>query len=90
MTSNKRKFKCTKFEQDDFDKIKRTVARNTLLTYMYFNGVFKIHTNAREFQLGEIIRQKGKPIALYSRKNTNAQQRYVVTEGELLRIVVTL
>ena len=41
-------------------------ARDTLLTYPDFNEEFKIHTNARDFQLGEVIIQKGKPITLYS------------------------
>ena len=50
------------------DEIKRIVARNTLLTYPYFNETFKIHINASKFQLVVVIRHKGKPIALYGRK----------------------
>ena len=34
--------------------------------------------------------QKGKPIDVYSRKLTDSQQQYTVTEKELLRIVETL
>ena len=34
--------------------------------------------------------QNGKPIALYSCKNTGAQSRYTVTENESLSIVETL
>ena len=73
-----------------FDEIKRTVARNTLLAYPYFNKHFNIHTNNRDHQLGEVIIQVGKPIAFYSRKWTETPKRYTVTEKELLGIVKTL
>ena len=66
------------------------MARNTLLTYLYFNETFKIHTDASEFQLWAFIIQKGKPIYFYDIKLTDAQKRYTVTEKELLSIVETL
>ena len=55
MTSNKRKFQLVKTEQDAFNEIKRTVARNNLFTYLYFNETFKINTNTSKFQLGSVI-----------------------------------
>ena len=64
LTSINRRFKRTKVKQDDFDKIKRIVARNNLSTYPDFNEHFKIYTNASTFQLGSVISQKGKPITL--------------------------
>ena len=79
LTSIKSKFKWMEFEQDDFDKIKRIVARDNLLTYPEFNETFKIHTNDSSFQLGAVLSQKVKPIAFYSRKLTDDQQRYTVT-----------
>ena len=85
-----RKFKWTKVEQDDFGEIKRIVASDTLLTYPGFNEIFKIHTNASAFQLGAVVSQKSKPIALYTRKITDFQQRYIVTDRELLSIIETL
>ena len=88
--SNKRKFKCTEVEQDAFDEIKRTVDRDTLLTYPDFNETFKIHTDASTLQLGGVISSKGKLIAFYSSHLTDAQTRYTVTERELLRILETL
>ena len=88
--SNKREFKWKKVKQYAFDKIKWTAARNTLLTYPDFNETFKIHINASAFQLGSVIIQKGKPIAFYSRKLTDAQQWYTVTEREQLSIIETL
>ena len=42
------------------------------------------------FQLGAVISKKVKMIYLYSRKITDAQQRYIVTEKEILSIVETI
>ena len=75
LTSIKRNFEWTQVEQYDFGKIKRIVARATLLTYSDFNENFKIHTNARTFQLGAVISHKGKPITFHSRKLTDTQHR---------------
>ena len=41
-------------------------------------------------QLGSVISQNNKPIALYSRKLNKAQRNYTVTERELLAIAETL
>ena len=41
-------------------------------------------------QLGAVITQGNKPIAFFSRKLTETQQRYSVTKIELLAIVETL
>ena len=46
LTSIKRNLEWTQVKQDAFDKIKRIVARDTLLTYLGFNETFKIHTDA--------------------------------------------
>ena len=64
--------------------------RTTLLTYTDFNENFKIYTNTSDLKLGAVIFRKGKPIAFYSRKRTESQQRYTVTERELLSIIETM
>ena len=66
------------------------MAQDTLLTYPYFNEAFKIYTDASKFQLGSFVIQKIKLIELYSRKLTDDQKSYTVTEIELLSIVETL
>ena len=66
------------FEQDAVDKIKRIVARNTLLTYTYLNETFKIHTYASTLQLGAVISHKDKHVAFYSIKLAYSQQRYTL------------
>ena len=80
------KFKWTKTKQDNFDGIKRFWACNTLLTYPNFNERFKMNTDARNFQLGAVISQKGKLIALYGRQITGERRRYIVKERDILSI----
>ena len=46
--------------------------------------------DASEFQVVAVISQYWKPIALYRRKLTELQTRYMVTEMELLSMVETL
>ena len=52
--------------------------------------MFEIYTDASLRQLGAVISQKNRPIAFYSRKLTKAQEKYSITELELLSIVETL
>ena len=63
--SGKVKFKQNKTKQDSFEEIKRIVARNFLLAYPDFNEEFKIHFDARYFQLRVVIIQNRNPIAFY-------------------------
>ena len=90
ITPIKNKFKWKNVEKYAFNEIKRIVSRDTLLIYPDSNETFKIRTDARKFQLGAVIIQKGKPIVFYRRKLTDSQKRYTVTEREPLSIVVTL
>ena len=61
-----------------FNEIKQIIACDDLLTYTDVNETYKINTNVGAFQLGAIIIQKGKSIAFYGRKLTDAQQIYTV------------
>ena len=65
--SSEGKFKWDKAEQEALKEIKRNVAFDILLACTDFNKEFKIHTNARDFQLKAVIIQDGKPITLNSR-----------------------
>ena len=76
--------------QEAFDLVKQTLARETMLSYPDYNDVFEIYTDASSRQLGAVITQKGKPLAFFSRKLNDAQQKYSVTELELLSIVECL
>ena len=88
--SIKRNFNWTHVKQYAFNKKKRIVAHDTLWTYPNFNETFKIYTNASVFQLGVVIRRKGKTIALYSRQLTWAKKRYILKEREPISVVETL
>ena len=52
------------------------MAHNLLLAYPDFNGGFKIHSNARNFQLGAAITQNENPVALYITKLNYSQNSY--------------
>ena len=80
LTFPKVKFKWTDVEQEVFYEIKRTVACNTLLAYPDDNKHFNIHTDAINHKLGAGVIQEVKPIAFYSRKWTETQNIYMVTE----------
>ena len=66
------------------------VTGDALLIHLGFNRWFDIHTDYSEFQLGAVIIQNGKPISFYKHKLAVLQQRYTVTEKELLSIVESL
>ena len=78
--------------QDAFDEIKKIIARDVILAYPSYDEdePFVIYTDASKRQLGAVITQKNRPLAFFSRKLTQAQQKYSVTDLELLSIVETL
>ena len=83
-------FKWQTKHQEAFDNLKRELARQVILAYSDFTKTFEIYTDASKYQIGAVITQENKPIAFYSRKLTDCQTRYTVTELELLAIVETL
>jgi hypothetical protein len=90
LTKKNVKFKWTKKHQQAFDLLKNSLAREVVLAYPDFSVSFEIYTDASKYQIGSVITQKDKPLAFYSRKLTDPQTRYTVTELELLAIVETL
>ncbi len=60
------------------------------MAYPDYSKVFEIYTDASNKQLGAVITQDNRPIAFFSRKLSNTQQKYSVTKIELLAIVETL
>ena len=57
------------------------------MAYPDFSQPFEIYTDSSSRQLGAVIVQKNRPIAFFSRKLTETQEKYSVTEQELLAIV---
>jgi hypothetical protein len=76
--------------QTSFDNVKKTIAKEVVLTYPDFTKPFDIYTDASTKQLGAVITQDNRPIAFFSRKLPAAQFKYTVTKLELLGIVETL
>ena len=76
--------------QKAFDDVKATIAKEVVLAYPDFDKVFEIYTDASTKQLGSVITQSNRPLAFFSRKLSVPQQKYSVTEIELLAIVETL
>ena len=79
-----------KVHQKAFDNAKATIAKQVVLAYPDYSKVFEIYTDASSKQLGAVITQDNRPLAFFSRKLSETQQRYSVTEIELLAIVETL
>jgi hypothetical protein len=75
--------------QQVFDNVKAAIAKETVLAYLDFLKPFEIYTDASSTKLGAMITQDDRPIAFFSRKLSKTQQKYSVTEIELLAIVET-
>eukprot|EP00804_Cyclotella_cryptica_P023312 CCRYP_000461-RA/>CCRYP_000461-RA protein AED:0.40 eAED:0.40 QI:0/0/0/1/0/0/4/0/401 len=73
--------------QQAFDTVKATITRDVTLAYPDYSQGFEIYTDSSKYQLGA---QNNRPLAFFSRKRSQAQQKYSVTEQELLVIVETL
>ena len=76
--------------QQAFDNVKATIAKETVLAYPDFSKPFEVFTDVSSMQLGAVITQDNRPIAFFSRKLSETQQKYSVTEIELLAIVEAL
>ena len=77
-------------QQKAFDEVKKMICKEAILAFPNFNEEFVIYTDASKYQLGGVITQNKRPLAFYSRKLSDTQMRYTVTERELLSIVETL
>jgi hypothetical protein len=72
------------------NNIKHQMTQETMLTYPQFDKPFVVYSDASEKQIGGIVTQDNKPLGFFSRKLTETQRRYPVTEQELLAITETL
>ncbi len=73
--------------QQAFDNVKAAIAKEIVLAYPDFLKPFEIYTDTSATQLGAVITQENRSIAFFSRKLSEMQQKYSVTEIELLAIV---
>jgi hypothetical protein len=88
--TTKKPWQWDPIHQQAFDNVKTATAKMTVLAYPDFSKPFEIYTDASSMQFGAVITQDNRPIAFFSRKLFKMQQKYSVTEIELLAIVETL
>ncbi len=88
--TKKQSWRWDLIHQQAFNNVKAAIAKETVLAYPDFLKPFEIYTDASSMQLGAVITQDNRPIVLFSRKHSEMQQKYSVTEIELLAIVETL
>ena len=86
----KKPFYWNETHQKAFNDVKKIIARDIILAYPDYTKPFDIYTDASTRQLGAVITQDNRPIAFFSRKLSETQQKYSITELELLAIIETL
>ncbi len=77
-TTRKNKVKKTPWHWDSihqiaFDNVKANIVKEVVLAYPDFLKPFEIYTDASTKQLGAVITQENRPIAVFSRKLSGAQ-----------------
>ena len=87
---NKRPWYWNNTHQEAFELIKQCLAREKFLAYPKYGEIFEIYTDASTRQLGAVITKNGRPLAFFSQKLNRPQQKYSITELELLSIVECL
>jgi hypothetical protein len=90
LCGHEKKFMWGKEQEEAFSNMKQLLSQDTLLTYPQFDKPFVVSTDASEKRIGGVVTQDGKPLGFFSKKLTDTQRRYPVTEQELLAIVETL
>jgi hypothetical protein len=76
--------------QTAFDNVKTAITKDVVLAYPEYSQEFEVYTDSSKFQLGAVSTQNNRPLVFFSRKLNKAQQKYSMTEQELLAIVETL
>ncbi len=90
LCGHKKQFLWKDEQEQAFLKIKDLITQDAMLTYPQFDKPFVIYTDASEKQLGGVVMQDAKPLGFFSKKLTDTQRHYPVTERELLAITETL
>jgi hypothetical protein len=88
--TSEKPWKWDPIHQQAFDNVKADITKEVVLAYPDFLKPFKIYTEASSTHLGAVIAQDNRPIAFFSGKLSKTQQKYCVTEIELLAIAETL
>ena len=76
--------------QKAFKDIKAVIVKDVALAYPDYSKEFEIYTDASSPHMGAVITHQNWPITFFSRKLSTMQQKYRVTEIEVLAIMETL
>jgi hypothetical protein len=74
----KKPWRWDAIHQQAFDNVKSTIAIYVVLAYLDFTKSFEIYTDASILQLGAVITQENRPLAIFSRKLTKTQSKCVL------------
>ena len=88
--ANKKPWHWDPIHRQAFDTVKATIPCDVTLAYPDYSQGFEIYTDSSKLQLGAMVTQHNRSLAFFSRKLSPAQQKYCVTEQELLAMVETL
>ena len=61
-----------------------------MLNFLHFTEFFDLYNNSNDYQLGSVISQEGKPIAVSTKNVVNAQLNYIFNDKEVLGITESL
>lgn len=70
-----------------FEDLKRVVTKDSVLHLSDCCRPFKVHTDASNFAIGDVLVQDEHSIAYESRKLNDTKQRYTVQEKEMTVVV---
>ncbi|PKI46331.1 hypothetical protein CRG98_033274 [Punica granatum] len=73
--------------QAAFDRLKRVVTDEPVLTLPCYGKPFEVETDASDFAIGGVLMQDGHSIAFKSRKLCDVERRYMVQEKEMMVVV---
>ncbi len=74
--TKKKPWRWDPIHQQAFDNVKAAIVKETVLANPDFSKPFEIYTDASSMQLGAVITQGNRPIAFFSRKLSETQQKY--------------
>ena len=92
LTKKNTRFKWTKECQEAFDILKNKLTTAPVLTYPHRERKYILHTDASENAVGAVLNQYNEttnseqPIAYYSRKLKDTENKYSISEREALAI----
>ncbi len=92
LTNKNIPFKWTEQCEENFEKLKQSIADDAVLSFPQFDKLFYLHTDASEYAIGAVLSQKDeednlRPITFESKILSAAQRNYATIEKEFYAIV---